>query len=85
MTDARDAERAQLVTQIRDALARGEGELGIRVMVESDVVTLRGVVQNHERRLRIEALTRLVARHYPVANEITVCTPASPDPAEILP
>lgn len=44
MSEPGAAERAQLVTRIRDALARGEGELGIDVIVDDDVVTLRGVV-----------------------------------------
>ena len=85
MPDDVRVERVQLVTRIREALAQAEGELGIQVTVEADVVTLRGVVQNDERRLRIEALSREVSPDFTVANEITVCTPSSPDPAELVP
>jgi hypothetical protein len=46
------------------------------------VVTLRGVVQNEERRVRLEALSRAVSRGFSVANEITVCTPESPTAPE---
>jgi osmotically-inducible protein OsmY len=85
MSDDGRAQRVLLVTQIRDALAQAEGELGIQVTVEADVVTLRGVVQNEERRVRLGALSRAVSRGFSVANEITVCTPDSPTPAEQLP
>ena len=85
MTDGGRIERVQLVTRIREALAQAEGELGISVTVEDDVVTLRGVVQNDERRLRVEALSREVSPDFAVANEITVCKPSSPDPAELVP
>ena len=84
MTDDGRVERVQLVTRIRDALAQAEGELGILVTVEADVVTLRGVVQNEERRVRLGALSRSVSHGFAVANEITVCAPDSPAPAESL-
>ncbi len=85
MGDDRAAERAQLVARIRDALARGEGELGLDVTVDDDgVVTLRGVVQSNERRWRIEALSRLLSRGLLVVNEITVLPPESPDRPETL-
>ncbi|HKA13847.1 MAG TPA: BON domain-containing protein [Myxococcota bacterium] len=84
MTDDGEAERAQLVTRIRNALARSEGELGILVTVESDAVRLRGVVQSNERRWRIEALSRLVSQGLAVMNEITVCPPGSPAAPENL-
>jgi hypothetical protein len=84
---ARDAlGRAGLVAQIRAALASAEGELGIHVAVEADVVTLRGVVQSDERRGRIEAVSRAFAAGLPVANEIAVVAPDAPDrPPEALP
>jgi hypothetical protein len=80
-----DAERAQLVTRIRDALARGEGELGIDVTVDADVVTLRGVVQSNDRRGRLETLSRMVSRGLSVVNEITVCPPETPAAPETVP
>jgi hypothetical protein len=79
-------ERAELVTRIRAALASGEGELGIEIAVEADVVTLRGVVQSHERRGRVEAVSRIFAGGLEVANEIAVVAPRAPDrPPEALP
>ena len=85
MDDGGAAERAQLVARIRDAFARGEGELGLDVIIEGEVVTLRGVVQSHERRWRIEALSRLVSRGFSVVNEIAVCPPELPAEPETLP
>lgn len=82
MNDQNSAEDAQLVTRIRDALARGEGELGIDVIVIGGVVTLRGVVQTHDRRSRLETLSRVVSQGLSVVNEIAVCpleTPAAPE------
>ena len=75
---------ARLVTQIRDALARGEGELGIDVIVQADVVTLRGVVQTDDRRCRLEALSRVVSQGLSVVNEITVVPPESPAAPEMV-
>jgi hypothetical protein len=85
MDDGGAAERAQLVARIRDALARGEGELGLDVIIEGEIVTLRGVVQSHERRWRVEALSRLVSRGFSVVNEISVCPLESPAEPETLP
>lgn len=85
MTEQGSAERAQLVTRIRDALARGEGELGIDVTVDADVVTLRGVVQTNDRRWRLEALSRVVSRGLSIVNEITVCPPETPAAPETVP
>jgi hypothetical protein len=85
MDDRAAAERVQLVARIRDALARGEGELGLDVMIEEDVVILRGVVQSRERLLRVEELSRLVSPGYSVRNEITVCPPEASAPPEALP
>jgi hypothetical protein len=85
MDDAGAVERAQLVARIRDALARGEGELGLDVIIQAGVVTLRGVVQTNERRFRIEALSRLVAPGLSVVNQITVCPPESSTAPESLP
>jgi osmotically-inducible protein OsmY len=85
MDDGGAAGRAQLGARIRDALARGEGELGLDVTVEERVVILRGVVQSRERLLRIEELSRLVSPGFSVRNEITVCPPESPAPPEALP
>jgi len=85
MNEQASAERAQLVTRIRDALARGEGELGIDVTVDAGVVTLRGVVQTNDRRWRLEALSRVVSRGLSVVNEITVCPPESPAAPETVP
>ena len=80
--ESRSVERAQLVTRIRDALANGEGELGIRIDVERDVVTLTGVVQTEERRRRVEELSRLVCGGYSIVNQIAVCPPGAPKPPE---
>jgi osmotically-inducible protein OsmY len=80
-----EQDRVQLVTRIRDALARGEGELGIDVTVDSGAVTLRGVVQSNERRWRLEALSRVVSQGLSVVNEITVCPPQSPAAPETVP
>ena len=78
-------ERDEIVTRIRAALASGEGELGIHVDVEAGVVTLRGVVQSHERRGRIEAVSRAFAAGFALANEIAVVPPDPPDrPPEAL-
>jgi osmotically-inducible protein OsmY len=85
MNEQGSAERAQLVTRIRDALARGEGELGIDVTVDAGVVTLRGVVQTNDRRWRLEALSRVVSQGLSVVNEITVCPPESPAAPEAVP
>jgi osmotically-inducible protein OsmY len=85
MDDGGAAGRAQLVARIRDALARGEGELGLDVTVEESVVTLHGVVQSQERLRRIEELSRLVSPGFSVRNEITVRPPESPAPPEALP
>ena len=85
MNEPGAADRAQLVTRIRDALARGEGELGIDVIVDDDVVTLRGVVQTNDRRWRLEALSRVVSQGLSVVNEITVCPPESPAAPETVP
>jgi osmotically-inducible protein OsmY len=86
VSERESAERAQLVTRIRSALASGEGELGIQVDVQAEVITLRGVVQSDERRARIEALSRVFAAGLAVANEITVCPPDVPDHTpEMLP
>lgn len=85
MNEQASAERAQLVTRIRDALARGEGELGIDVTVDAGVVTLRGVVQTNDRRWRLEALSRVVSQGLSVVNEITVCPPESPAAPETVP
>jgi len=72
MDDRGAAERAQLAARIRDALARGEGALGIDVTIAGSVVTLRGVVQNRERLGRIEELSRLVSPGFSVVCEIIV-------------
>jgi osmotically-inducible protein OsmY len=80
-----EQDRVQLVTRIRAALARGEGELGIDVTVDSGAVTLRGVVQSNERRWRLEALSRVVSQGLSVVNEITVCPPQSPAAPETVP
>jgi len=85
MDDRGAADRAQLVARIRDALARGEGALGIDVLVDGAVVTLRGMVQTHERLLRIEELSRLVSPGFSVVNQITVCPPESSASPEALP
>jgi len=85
MNEPGAADRAQLVTRIRDALARGEGELGIDVIVDAGVVTLRGVVQTNDRRWRLEALSRVVSQGLSVVNEITVCPPESPAAPETVP
>jgi hypothetical protein len=85
MDDRAAAERVQLVARVRDALARGEGELGLDVVVEENVVILRGVVQSRERLLRVEELSRLVSPGYSVRNEIIVCPPEAPTPPEALP
>ena len=85
MSERDAAERARLVTRIRDALARGEGELGVDVIVDGDVVTLRGVVQTNDRRWRLEALSRVVSQGLSVVNEITVCPPESPAAPERVP
>ncbi len=84
MTDAAVA-WVSLVARIREAVAHAEGELGIDVTVSEDIVTLRGVVQSDERRSRIEALSRRVARGLRVRNEITVCPPSAPAAPESLP
>jgi osmotically-inducible protein OsmY len=78
MTEHGAAERAQLVTRIRDALARREGELGIEVIVEAGVVTLRGIVQTDGRRSRLGSLSRRVSDGLVVVNEIEVCPPDPP-------
>lgn len=85
MNEQSSAEDAQLVTRIRDALARGEGELGIDVIVVSGVVTLRGVVQTPDRRSRLEALSRVVSQGLSVVNEITVRPPETPAAPETVP
>jgi osmotically-inducible protein OsmY len=85
MSEPDAAERAQLVTRIRDALARGEGELGIDVIVHAGVVTLRGVVQTNDRRWRLEALSRVVSQGMSVVNEITVRPPEAPATPETVP
>ena len=84
MSDRDSAEDALLVARIRDALARGEGELGIDVIVVSGVVTLRGVVQTADRRFRLEALSRVVSQGLSVVNEITVRPPETPAAPETL-
>ena len=85
MNEQSSAEDAQLVTRIRDALARGEGELGIDVIVVSGVVTLRGVVQTPDRRSRLEALSRVVSQGLSIVNEITVRPPETPAAPETVP
>ena len=85
MDDGGAAERAQLLARIRDALARGEGELGLDVEVEEGLVTLRGVVQSLERFRRIEELSRLVSPGFSVRNEIIVRPPDAPTAPETLP
>jgi osmotically-inducible protein OsmY len=85
MDDTGAAGRAQLVARLRDALARGEGELGLDVIVDEGVVTLRGVVQSRERLRRIEELSRLVSPGFSIRNEITVRPPESPSSPEALP
>jgi osmotically-inducible protein OsmY len=85
MSEQDAAACAQLVTRIRDALARGEGELGIDVIVDAGVVTLRGVVQTNDRRWRLEALSRVVSQGLSVVNEITVRPPESPATPETVP
>ena len=85
MSEHGAADRAQLVTRIRDALARGEGELGIDVIVDAGMVTLRGVVQTNDRRWRLEALSRVVSQGLSVVNEITVRPPESPAAPETVP
>ena len=84
MSDRNCADDAQLVTRIRDALARGEGELGIDVVVDAGVVTLRGVVQTTDRRFRLEALSRVVSQGLSVVNEITVLPPETPAAPETV-
>ena len=85
MPDGGAADRAQLLARIREALVRSEGELGLDVLVDVDVITLRGVVQNQERRGRIEALSRRMSGGFSVVNEIIVVPPESPDAPETLP
>jgi osmotically-inducible protein OsmY len=85
MADDGAAERAQLLARIRDALVRSEGELGLDVIVDVGVVTLRGVVQTHERSMRIEALSRHMSRGFSVVNEIAVVPPESSAAPETLP
>ena len=85
MDDSRSAERAQLLARIRDALARGEGELGLDVIVEERVVKLRGVVQSQERLRRVEELSRLVSPGFSIVNEITVQPPERANAPEALP
>jgi osmotically-inducible protein OsmY len=84
MNEQSSAEDAQLVTRIRDALARGEGELGIDVTVIAGVVTLRGVVQTNDRRFRLEALSRVVSQGLSVVNEIAVQPPETPAAPETV-
>ena len=84
MSDRNSAEDAHLVTLIRDALARGEGELGIDVIVDAGVVTLRGVVQTNDRRWRLEALSRVVSQGLSVVNEIAVLPPETPAAPETV-
>ena len=85
MPDDGSAERAQLLARIREALARSEGELGLDVIVDVGIVTLRGVVQTDEPRARIEALSRFMSRGFSVKNEITVLPPESSAAPETLP
>jgi len=85
MDDAHAAERAHLLARIRDALARGEGELGLDVIVEERLVTLRGVVQSEERLRRVEELSRLVSPGFAVRHEVTVCPPDASTAPETLP
>ena len=85
MSNQSSAEDAHLVTLIRDALARGEGELGIDVIVDAGVVTLRGVVQTTDRRSRLEDLSRVVSQGLSVVNEITVRPPETPAAPETVP
>jgi len=85
MDDGGAAERAQLLAQIRGALVRSEGELGLDVTVDVGIVTLRGVVQTYERRARIEALSRRMSLGFSVKNEITVVPPELSAAPETLP
>jgi BON domain-containing protein len=85
MPDDAAIECARLAARIREALARGEGELGIDVAVDGAEVTLRGVVQSDERRWRIELLSREVSHGLAIQNEITVCPPGTPVAPESLP
>src|SRR5262245_40630735 len=84
MSSRDSAEDAQLVARIRDALARGEGELGIDVIVDAGVVTLRGVVQTTDRRSRLEVLSRVVSQGLSIVNEIAVLPPETPAAPETV-
>jgi osmotically-inducible protein OsmY len=66
---------AHLVSRIREALAREEGELGIGVEVLRRVVFLTGVVASEERRERAEVHARKLCGEYAVVNEIAVRGP----------
>lgn len=78
-------EPAYLIQLVREAFAREEAELGVRVDVLRSAIVLCGVVPCEARRARLEAIARAVCGAYEVVNEIGVRPPLAADAPETLP
>jgi osmotically-inducible protein OsmY len=78
-------EPAYVIQLVREAFAREEAELGVRVDILQRAVVLCGVVPSEARRARLEALARAVCGAYEVVNEIGVRPPLAADAPETLP
>ncbi|HVT67269.1 MAG TPA: BON domain-containing protein [Trebonia sp.] len=73
--------------QIERALREGTRthELGVRVEVDGESVTLRGQVQGEERRRLIAQVAAAAAPGRTVINEVAVTEPLPPETPEMLP
>jgi hypothetical protein len=83
-------EPAYLIQRVREALAREEGELGVRVEIVRDAILLRGIVASEARRARLLEVVREACdgespqNMYRVVNELCVQPLAAPETPEAL-
>jgi hypothetical protein len=82
-------QRVYVIQLVREALAREEGELAVRVEIVRNAILLRGTVPSEARRTRLggvaRALCAVESGGYRVVNELRVRAPAAAGAPEALP